>query len=106
MSFRCQTEDGIPFSLTDYLELTDWTGRCVRSDKRGAIPSDTPKILNQLSIDSEIWLETVNAFTTEFHAFVGPEHKLQTLCQKQAKKWVQGIQICRKLFSNKTLCPT
>ena len=28
---------GLPFRLTDYLELVDWTGRQIREDKRGAI---------------------------------------------------------------------
>ena len=26
---------GLPFRLTDYLELVDWTGRILREDKRG-----------------------------------------------------------------------
>jgi len=99
------TKDGIAFSLTDYLELADWTGRCVRIDKRGAIPSGTPKLLNQLGLDNETWLETVKAFSSDFHSFIGPEDKLQMLCQKQKKKWLQGIQLCRKLFSNQKPCP-
>ena len=32
----------IPFALSSYLELVDWTGRIVRQDKRGSIPADTP----------------------------------------------------------------
>lgn len=62
-------------------------------------------ILDQLGLDCEVWLETVNAFSTQFHSFIGPEEKLKVLCQKQAKKWIQGIQLCRKLFSNKRSCP-
>jgi hypothetical protein len=27
----------IPFALLDYLSLVDWTGRVIRTDKRGAI---------------------------------------------------------------------
>ncbi|MCK5648903.1 MAG: hypothetical protein KAI22_08500 [Gammaproteobacteria bacterium] len=100
-----QTDTGIPFSLADYLELTDWTGRCVRPDKRGTIPQGTPKILHQLGLDEDAWMETVKGFSSEFHCFVGPEDKLQTLCQKQAKKWIRGIQLCRKLFTHKALCP-
>jgi hypothetical protein len=32
-------EPTIPFRFCDYLELVDWTGRTIRSDKRGAIDS-------------------------------------------------------------------
>jgi len=47
---------GLPFQLTDYLELVDWTGRILREDKRGAIPENTPPILNRLNIESKHWL--------------------------------------------------
>lgn len=29
---------GLPFKLTDYLELVDWIGRIIREDKQGFIP--------------------------------------------------------------------
>jgi REP element-mobilizing transposase RayT len=32
-----RTIDGIPYISTDYLQLVDWTGRCIREDKRGFI---------------------------------------------------------------------
>jgi hypothetical protein len=41
---------GLPFRLTDYLELVDWTGRILRDDKRGGILESTPQILQQLNI--------------------------------------------------------
>jgi hypothetical protein len=42
---------GILFSLEDYLQLVDTTGRMIRTDKRGAIPIDLPPILERLSIN-------------------------------------------------------
>ena len=33
---RQDSPKGLPFRLTDYLELVDWTGRILREDKRGA----------------------------------------------------------------------
>ena len=91
-------EDGIAFDLKDYLELADWTGRIVREDKRGFINPSTPGILQKLQLDKQTWLETVQGFSKGFHSFVGPEEQLKSLCQKQKKHWVRGINACRKLF--------
>jgi hypothetical protein len=99
-----QTGEGIPFSLKDYLEFTDRTGRSVRSDKKGFIKPETPIILQQLRLDEQAWVETVQSFSTEFHSFSGPESKIKTLCQKQNKSWLKGIEFCHKLFDNKQPC--
>ena len=36
-----EEQNGIPFSLDDYLEPVDFTGRCIQEDKRGAKPPST-----------------------------------------------------------------
>jgi hypothetical protein len=52
---RRDMPNGLPFRLTDYLELVDWTGRILWDDKRGAIPESTPQLLQQLNIDPKHW---------------------------------------------------
>jgi len=47
--------DGIPYSLMDYLELVDWTGRAIRDDKKGFISNSEPKILDKLGFTADIW---------------------------------------------------
>jgi len=47
---------GLPFRLTDYLELLDWTGRILRENKRGAIDVNLPPILEYLQIEPKQWL--------------------------------------------------
>ena len=42
--------NGIGFSLTDYLELVEDTGRIIRSDKRGAISKNSAKLPTRLNI--------------------------------------------------------
>ncbi len=37
--------EGLPFKLSDYVELMEWTGRQVIPNKHGAIPQDTPSII-------------------------------------------------------------
>jgi hypothetical protein len=53
---------GILFSLKDYLQLVDSTGRMIRPDKRGAIPINLPPILERLSINRQQWLQQSQQF--------------------------------------------
>jgi hypothetical protein len=46
----------IAFSLIDYCELVDCTGRCIREDKAGYIEQHHSPILARLGLDSEQWL--------------------------------------------------
>jgi REP element-mobilizing transposase RayT len=54
----------IPFDLKDYLSLVDWTGRVVRSDKRGYISNDLPPILKRLDISVDQWHLNTTQFET------------------------------------------
>ncbi|WP_246539994.1 transposase [sulfur-oxidizing endosymbiont of Gigantopelta aegis] len=96
---------GIAFDLNDYLELTEWTGRIKRDDKRGYIKSGTPAILQKLQLDEDSWLETVDGFSKGFHSFVGSEKQLKSLCLKQKRHWVRGINLCRRLFKIDSAVP-
>jgi len=95
-----QKLQGIPFTLKDYLELADWTGRAIGDDKRGYISDTEPKLIHKLGINSDTWLETVGNFSNHFYTFIGPNKKLETICQKQNKKWLLGINTCRRLFNH------
>jgi hypothetical protein len=55
-------QNGILFSLSDYLELVDIIGRIIREDKRGAIPLHLPPILDRLGIDRKTWLANATSF--------------------------------------------
>jgi hypothetical protein len=57
---------GIPFSLLDYLELVDWSGRIIRDDKRGAISMQHPQLLSKLGLDSETWISLASSFGKEY----------------------------------------
>ena len=55
-------QKGLLFSLYDYLELVDFTGRILRDDKRGAIALHLPPILERLGINRKSWLNNATAF--------------------------------------------
>lgn len=56
------SQRGILFSLEDYLNLVDTTGRIIRQDKRGAIPLHFPAILERLTIEPTTWLNNATQF--------------------------------------------
>ena len=59
-----ESQTGILFNFEEYLALVDWTGRIIRSDKRGYIDNALPPILARLQITADQW--RIN--TTQFEA--------------------------------------
>jgi REP element-mobilizing transposase RayT len=91
---------GLPFRLTDYLELVDWTGRQIRAGKRGAIAENIPPLLERLNIDTRHWQYLTQNFESPFKSIVGCAHKVRETCQKLNLKWTHGVRDCERLFSS------
>lgn len=66
-NIRNKEQQGILFSLEDYLTLVDMTGRILRDDKRGAISAHLPPILERLEINQEGWLNNATQFERLYH---------------------------------------
>lgn len=95
---RKEMPKGLAFHLRDYLDLIDWTGRCIRDDKRGSISNELPPILKRLQIEPEAWLSLTNGFEDLFTSLVGKERSVQAACEQQGKRWSHGINACRYHF--------
>jgi REP element-mobilizing transposase RayT len=91
--------DGLPFNLQDYLDLVDTAGRCVRSDKRGAIPLTTPTLLTTLGINPDEWLKTVTELQARFELFIGSPQRLRQLAEQRGWRWVRGMRASRRLYA-------
>jgi hypothetical protein len=72
---------GIPFKLKDYLELVDWSGRIIRTDKRGHIDNALPDILSRLGLDIDVWKILTTEFEMHFQRWVGSEHIVRRVCE-------------------------
>jgi len=72
---------GLPVPLTDYLALVDWTGRIVRDDKRGALSSKLPPILDRLCMDQQEWLTLSQGFERSYKTFAGGSNKMKQVSQ-------------------------
>jgi putative transposase len=78
---------GLNFSLPDYLELTDWAGRAIRTDKAGAIPSELAPILERLNIDPEAWLDSVKNYGKNYNTVIGTRAGIKRFSQAMGRKW-------------------
>ncbi|MFS1422081.1 transposase [Shewanella sp. 10N.286.48.B5] len=83
---RANQPKGIAFSLQDYLELVDDTGRVIRDDKRGAISQSTAKLLTRLNIPQQNWLKITTEFGQLFHGPVGSLQELTQYCEHLQKR--------------------
>ena len=86
---------GLPFKLTDYLELVDWTGRQIRDDKRGFIANHYPSILERLGIEDDQWLQLTKGFEVCFKDLVGEPSSLTNalgLFNRQRRSNIQNSQ--------------
>jgi len=90
---------GLPFRLTDYLELVDWTGRIIREDKRGSVSNHLPPILQRLDIEPKHWLYMTRHFESKFKGLVGSAYTLKQACQKLGYQRTPNLNLCKQLFS-------
>jgi hypothetical protein len=88
---------GIAFSLQDYLELVDDTGRIIRNDKRGAISPNSAKLLTRLNIPQENWLKLTTEFGKLFHGPVGTLQELTSYCEHLEKRRRHFSSCCQHL---------
>ena len=92
--------NGIAFSLMDYVQLVDDTGRIIRNDKRGYISESSTKILNRLNIPHDNWLKLTTEFGKLFHGPVGTLQELSDYCEHLEKRRRHFASSCQHLRCN------
>ncbi|OBT09397.1 transposase [Vibrio sp. UCD-FRSSP16_10] len=86
---------GIAFSLKDYLELVDETGRIIRNDKKGAISEHSERLLTCMNISHDNWLKLVTDFGVLFHGPVGTLEELTNYCEHLEKRRRHFAKCCQ-----------
>ena len=76
---RASNKGCLPMTLDQYLKLLDWTGRQLRKDKAGRIPSEFDPILERLDCRAESWLDLVQNFRKRFRTEAGLAKSLQSV---------------------------
>lgn len=88
----------LPFSLKDYLNLVDWTGRHIRKETNGIISDDRPFILDKFQFSESHWLYITKNFESKFRNLVGGFYKLQSAAKILGLKRAYGLANSLKFF--------
>jgi hypothetical protein len=84
---------GIDYSLADYLQLVDGTGRAIIEGKSGYIPKELPDILHRLDLNPDTWLDELKAFKSSGITAIGTTSQLKEFCQSVGKKFSIGLRL-------------
>jgi len=89
---------GIPYSLKDYCELVDTTGRCIRDDKTGHIDNTQSPILERLGLDSAQWLTLTTEFEKHFCYAAGAEQMMNAFKRHPHHQRLRGMTKAKALL--------
>jgi REP element-mobilizing transposase RayT len=93
------TTNAVPFGLQDYLQLVDWTGRMIRTDKPGAIELTLPPILERLRVDAEAWRKAMRPHGNVFGRAMGRLNHLRLHAHTLGQSWVRGLRLAEHMFA-------
>jgi REP element-mobilizing transposase RayT len=94
-----QHKNAIGFTLMDYLELTDWAGRAVRENKRGAIPQEAPPILQRLGLEPRRYLEHLQGQAeTEKPTMLGHIDQIRQAANALGRSFIKGAGEAQRLY--------
>ena len=91
----------LPLKLDEYLELVEWSGRMLREDKHGKIPSHLAPIMQRLQIDRENWLKTVEQYGGWFCYAAGRVDSIVKAAEEYGRKWLKGMASSQVAFTQK-----
>jgi hypothetical protein len=87
----------LPVRLDEYVAMTEWTGKQVRADKRGAIPADAPSVLLRIDTDPTRWTKRVKGIGSGYWRVVGEASDLIAAAERLGQRWLKGIGLARAL---------
>jgi hypothetical protein len=70
-SNRCSDKGFLAMSLSDYLQLLDWTARQVAPGKAGTTSENVPPVVTRLGLGATAWTELVRDFGKLFASVAG-----------------------------------
>ena len=96
---RASNKGCLSIGLGDYLQLLDWTGRQIRSGKRGAMPENLEPMFERLGISAELWVDCVVNFRKWFRSSVGRPKSMESAAATRGQNRAISISSARRIFA-------
>jgi putative transposase len=87
--------ESLDISCAEYLEVVEWTGQIIRSDKRGYITSTMPTIVDRLRIDERRWIREIKHYGKWYYRAVGSIATMEMYCSRLQQRWLKGMSQSR-----------
>ena len=88
---RQNVPKGIAYTIKDYCDLVDSTGRFIREDKAGHITHHHSPILNRLGLSDEQWLTLTTEFEKHFCYAAGAEQMMHNFKTHTGHQRMRGM---------------
>ena len=77
-------------SSVEYFALLEWTGRCIRADKRGFIASGTPPSRKLIRQDARRWVREIKHYGRWYFRAVGARDALERYSKHLGVSWLRS----------------
>ena len=96
---RASNKGCLSMAIGDYLQLLDWTGGQIRTDKRGAMPANLEPLFERLAISTELWVDCVLNFRKWFRSSVGRPKSMEAAAETRGHTRAISINSARRAFT-------
>lgn len=97
-SHQNNNPEHIPYNLTEYIQLVDWTSRHIKAGRRGFISRDLPPIFERLNIKTTAWIQNCEALERNYYRVIGSVARIREFCEKIKQQRLLGINAARQSF--------
>jgi REP element-mobilizing transposase RayT len=87
----------LPFKLSEYLDLVDYSGQQWHEGKRGRLIGNTPQLIHRLETRPARWMLRLKGVQSQTWRIIGDMDDLLNAAQRLGQRWVKGMGLARVL---------
>ena len=89
----------LPFSLTEYHQLVEWTGKNIQLPNKAMLSNHIPSpLVEQTGLNPDEWLNTVQSFQSPYQSVIAHLTHMKTWAKKIKQHWLKGNNASRRRY--------